>query len=123
MSNQRSWPKKFAVAVSGIIYSARHHDSFWVHLPISVAVILLAAWLRVDSWRWVALIAAITSVWSLELFNTAIEDLVRAIHPDHDDRIGRALDASAGAVLVATLGAIAIGLMVLALPLWKTLVG
>ena len=117
MSNRLSWPKKFAVAISGIFWSARTQNSFWAHLPITVAVIALAAWLQVETWRWVAILCAITIVCSVELLNTSIEQLVKVLHPEHDEGIGRALDAAAGAVLVAAIGSVIIGLVVLGPPL------
>jgi diacylglycerol kinase len=121
MSSPHSWPKKFAFAISGILWSARNQNSFWIHLPITVAVISLAAWLRIDPWRWVAVLFAITIVWSVELLNTSIELLVKVLHPEHDERIGQALDAAAGAVLVSSIGAVIIGLIVLGLPLLRAL--
>lgn len=121
MSNRLSWPKKFAVAISGIGWSVRSQNSFWVHLPITVAVIGLAAWLQVEAWRWVAVVFAITIVFSVELVNTSIEQLVKVLHPEQDQRIGRALDAAASAVLLAAIGSVVIGLIVLGPPLLAAL--
>ncbi len=118
MSRLQAWRNKFAVAISGVVYSVRHQNSFLVHVPLSIAVLLLGAALRIDAWRWAAVMIAITMVVCAELLNTSIEQLVKALHPDHDDRIGRALDAAAGAVLVASVGAVSIGLIALGLPLW-----
>ena len=117
MSSSQSWHRKFAVAISGIFWAARSQTSFRIHLPIAAAVIVLAAWGRVDAWRWVAVLLAIAMVLSAELLNTSIEQLVSAVHPAHDERIGRALDAAAGAVLVLSIAAILIGLIALGPPL------
>ena len=110
--------KKFAVAVRGIVISVRDHNSFWAHGVVSLLVLSLAALLQVESWRWMAVVFAITLVWTSELLNSALEELVKAIHPQPDARIGRSLDAAAGAVLVASVGAVAIGLLSLGEPLW-----
>jgi diacylglycerol kinase len=48
-----------------------------------------------------------------ELFNSAIEHLAQAITADHDDHLRDALDISSGAVLVASLGAAAVGVAIL----------
>ena len=117
MFRLQAWRKKFAVAISGILWSFRSQCSFWIHLPITAAVIGLAVWLDIEPWRWVAVIFAITIVFSAELLNTSIEQLVQALHPHHDERIGRALDAAAGAVLVASMGAVAVGVVTLGLPI------
>lgn len=120
-SNEQAWGKKFAVAISGVVWSARTQHSFRVHLPIAVAAIGVAAWLRIETWRWVAIVFAITIVLSAELINTSIEQLVRVLHPQHDEGIKRALDAAAGAVLLVAIGAVIAGLITLGLPLWNTI--
>jgi diacylglycerol kinase (ATP) len=53
--------------------------------------------------------------------NTALEVLADAVAPDPHPLVGRAKDAAAGAVLVAALGAAAIGLLVLGPRLWALL--
>jgi diacylglycerol kinase len=121
MSSKQGWQQKFAHAAAGLFWSVRTQSSFWIHLPIAFAVLGVAAWLRVETWRWVAIVLAITIVLSAELLNTVIEQLVKVLHPDHDERIGQLLDTAAGAVLVAAIGAIIVGLIALGLPLWSTL--
>lgn len=116
------WARKFAVAAAGIGRSVRSEASFRVHVPATVAVIAVAGLLAVEPWRWVALTLAIAAVWSAELLNTAIEGLARTLHPEHDERIGAALDAAAGAVLVVAIAAATVGLIILAPPLWDTIV-
>jgi diacylglycerol kinase (ATP) len=56
--------------------------------------------------------AAIILVWSAEAFNTALEELADALHPERDPGIGRAKDVAAAAVLIAALGAAVIGMLV-----------
>lgn len=121
MPRDLPWQRKFAVAISGLIWSFRHETSFRVHLPIALAVISIAAWLNVDPWRWTVLVMAIGMVVSAELFNTSIEQLVKVIHPEHDQRIGQALNAAAGAVLIVSLAAVVVGLIVLGSPLWDVI--
>jgi diacylglycerol kinase len=101
----------------------RTQNSFWVHLSVAAAVVVTGVWLRLELWRWVAIALAITFVLSAELINSAIEQLVQALHPEHDDRIGRALDIAAGSVLLAAIGSVAVGLMTLGSPLWTALFG
>ena len=67
------WPGKFAAAISGLTHSVRTQSSFWVHLPIAIAVLSVAGWLRVDAWRWATLLIVISLVLSAELINTSIE--------------------------------------------------
>ena len=112
-----SWPKKFAVAISGLLWAIRTQSSFWIHIPIALAVLALAAILQIELWRWVAVVLTITLVFAAELLNSAIEQLIKVLHPEHDERIGRALDVSAAGVLITAIGAIIVGLLTLGQPL------
>jgi diacylglycerol kinase len=120
-SNEHGWVNKFAVAMSGLVWSARTQNSFRIHLPLALAVLGAAAWLRIEAWRWVAIVFAITIVLSAELINTSIEQLVRVLHPQHDEGIKRALDTAAGAVLLVAIGAVIVGLITLGFPLWDAI--
>ena len=58
------------------------------------------------------IIVAITLVWCAEAFNTALEQLADALHPENHPGIGRAKDVAAAAVLIAAVGAAVIGMLV-----------
>jgi diacylglycerol kinase len=116
-SHRTGWLAKFAAARDGLIRSIHTQSSFWIHLSVAAVVIAVAAWLEVESWRWGLLAVVIAVVLSAELMNTAIEKLVQVVHPEHDQQIGQALDAAAAAVLVASIGAVVVGLITLGAPL------
>jgi len=63
-----------------------------------------------DDWCWVA--TAIALVLMAEAFNTAVETLADEVSLEHRVRIGIAKDLGAGAVLIAALAALVIGLLV-----------
>lgn len=105
--------RKFAVAFSGLVHGVRGHSSFFVHLPVAALVVGFAFFLDAASWQWAVLLLCITGVLVAELFNSALETLVRRIHPMHDPEIGKTLDIAAAAVLVASIGAIFVGAVVL----------
>jgi len=69
--------------------------------------------LQVSQTEWCLLLLCIATVLAAECFNTAIEALARAVTKDHDPQIERALDVAAGAVLIMSLGAAAVGIIVL----------
>ena len=120
-ASDHGWGKKFTVAISSILWSTQTQISFRVHLPITLAALGIAAWLKLEAWRWVAIVLAITIVLSAELLNTSIEQLVRVLHPQRDEGIKRALDTAAGAVLIAAIGAVIVGLVTMGIPLWDAL--
>lgn len=112
-----NWYKKFACAGEGVLGAALTQNSFAVHCFFVVAVVAVGGSLHIDAWRWVAVTVAITIVMVAELFNTAIEEMVQTLHPEKDERIGRVLDISAGAVLIAAIGSVVVGLLTLGPPL------
>ncbi len=57
-------------------------------------------------------------VVALELTNSALESLARGLTSEHNPEVGRALDMAAGAVLVASGGAAAVGLFLFGGRLW-----
>ncbi|CAM3264799.1 Diacylglycerol kinase [Sphingomonas antarctica] len=101
--------RSFFFAFRGIAYLARSEHNAWIHLAASVAAIALGGSLKISAndWRWIAL--AITLVWLAEALNTAIERLCDVVNPNFDQRIGHAKDVAAGGVLIAAIGAAAIG--------------
>ncbi|MBE2212518.1 MAG: diacylglycerol kinase [Opitutaceae bacterium] len=85
-----------------------------IHAAATVAVVAAGLWLRVgaDDWCWLA--AATAAVWTAEAFNTALEFLADEVSLEHRERIGRAKDLAAAAVLCAAVGAAVIGALVFA---------
>ena len=81
-----------------------------MHILVAAAVVGLAAALRVSAAEWCLLAAAIATVLAAEVFNSALEALARAFGPERHPRIRDALDMASAAVLVAALGAVAVGL-------------
>ena len=111
--------QSFGFALRGVAFVLRSQHNAWIHLGASVAVVATALYLGLSLPDWCWLILAITGVWCAETFNTAVEQLADAVDSKPNPSVGRAKDAAAGAVLIAAMGAVAIGLMVLGPPLWK----
>ena len=109
----RGWIKKFADAFSGLAVGVRGQSSFYVHFFMTAAVIAVAAYVRVTTIEWCLLALCITLVLTAEMFNSALEYLARAVDREHNPDLGAALDIGSAAVLVASLGAVAIGVMIL----------
>lgn len=108
------WFRKFRNAIVGVAAGVRGQNSFAVHLPVAIAVVGLAVFLRCELWQWCVLLMCISAVLSAELANSAIEYLARGLCKDHNQDVGRALDIASGAVLVVSCGAAAIGILIFA---------
>jgi diacylglycerol kinase len=107
----------FRYAFRGLGSMLREEPNAQLHALATVAVLALALVLDLPRGDWAWLVAAIAAVWATETLNTALESLADAVHPEPHPLVGRAKDLSAAAVLLTALGAVAIGLLVLAPPL------
>ncbi len=116
-----AWCRKFGDAFDGLIHGIRTESSLQVHFAFAIIVLVVAASLSIELWRWAVLLTCIAIVITAEYFNSAIEQLVRALNPGHKPEIAIALHLAAAAVLIASLLAAFIGVVVLAMPLMQTL--
>lgn len=62
--------------------------------------------------EWLAVILCFALVIGLEAVNTALEYLTDLVSPDYHPLAGKTKDVAAAAVLIAALGAVAVGLLV-----------
>jgi diacylglycerol kinase (ATP) len=100
---------RLGYAFRGLWHAARMDVAFLEHLICTVAVVVAAVVLRVNLVEASLLTLCVFAVVTAEMFNTALEQFVRAVHPEKNPEIGKALDIAAGAVLVASCGAAIVG--------------
>jgi diacylglycerol kinase (ATP) len=104
--------KSISYALAGIATMLRTQHNAWVHLAATVAVVLLAFWFSISALEWLALILAVVAVWSAEALNTAFELLCDVASPEFHPLVKQAKDVAAAAVLIAAVGAVAVGLLI-----------
>jgi len=105
--------RSFGYAIRGLGTLYRETNAR-IHAVASLFVIALGAGLGLRPLEWTLLAIAATVVWVAEALNTALEALSDATVPEHSPHIAVAKDVAAGAVLLASLGAVAVGLLVFA---------
>jgi diacylglycerol kinase len=114
--------QSFADAGRGIASVFRTERNFRIHFVLLTLAILSGFWLGLSAVEWIALLLCAAGVLMAEVFNTALEYLADAVHPEMDPGIGRAKDASAGAVLIAALAAAIVGAILFLPKLWDLLI-
>jgi diacylglycerol kinase (ATP) len=100
--------RSFGFAWAGISYTWNHEPNFRIELVVGSLAFLLALWLGVSPIP-VLLMGAL--VLSLEILNSAIEAMVDLASPDIHPLAKIAKDAAAGAVFLASVLALIIGLV------------
>src|SRR3989344_5797703 len=102
----------FKHAIEGISTALKEEPSLKFHFIIALVVVTLAVVLNVTEVEWLILILTMGLVVSLELTNTAIEELVNSFTENEHPAAKKAKDVAAGAVLVASVTALIIGLFI-----------
>ena len=104
----------FNYAFEGIIHVLRTQRNLRIHFVIAAAVIAAAAALGVGRLEMIALLLAIAFVLVAEMVNSAIEGAIDVSTTSFDPNAKLAKDVAAGAVLIATVTAVAVGYLVFA---------
>lgn len=111
--------KSFANAYVGMSYCVRTQRNLRIHLSITILVLALSAVLRVSLPELAVLVFCIMVVIVAEMLNTALECAVDLVTSDYHPLAKLSKDISAGAVLVASLGAVAVGAIIFLPRVWQ----
>lgn len=110
----RPFVVRLGFALSGIRTAWNRERSFRTQAKVALTTAVILVWLQ-PGWLWVTLVAiAAGMVLALEAMNSALEYLIDHIHPAQAKEIGRAKDAAAGAVPIASATAVIVGLAMFA---------
>ena len=114
----RSRGQSFGHAVRGWWHVVRTQRNAWIHVVVTVAIFAVSFWLRLEARDWAVVILVTAVVFITEFLNTAIEVVVDLASPQVHPLAKVAKDVGAGAVLIAAIAAVLIGLLILGPPLW-----
>lgn len=104
----------FNYAFEGIIHVLRTQRNLRIHFVVAIGVIGAAAALGVDRIELIVLLLAIAFVLVAEMVNSAIEGAIDVSTTSFDPNAKLAKDIAAGAVLISSATAVAIGYLVFA---------
>ena len=124
MSGESLWARRlasFRFAFRGIAHLFAHEPNARIHAVIALAVLVLALAVGASRSDLALLVTAIGLVFGLEALNSALEALADRVAPDRHPLVERAKDTAAGAVLIAAIASVIVGLLVLGPPLWSAL--
>jgi diacylglycerol kinase (ATP) len=106
--------ESFNYAFEGIIHVLRTQRNMRIHFTLAVVVLVGALVSGVNKFELIALLIAIAFVLIAEMVNTAIEGAIDVATTSFDPMAKLAKDIAAGAVLIATVTAVAVGYLVFA---------
>jgi diacylglycerol kinase (ATP) len=106
--------QSFNYAIEGVIHALRTQRNMRIHFAIAFGVLVVALIYDVTRLELIALLIAIAFVLIAEMVNTAVEATIDLSTPSFDPLAKIAKDLAAGAVLIASVNAVAVGYLVLA---------
>jgi len=104
--------RSFKFAGNGVWLTLRTQHNAWIHALASLIVVGAGYFLGISRNDWCIIIFACAGVWIAESLNTAIEFVADATSKEFNPLIGKAKDVAAGAVLIAAIAAVIVGLLV-----------
>jgi diacylglycerol kinase len=113
--------KSFQYAFSGIWYTVKTQRNAQIHLTIAVVIFVLGLALKLNSTEWAILALTTGFVISVEMLNTVAEAAMDYATSEFNPQVKIVKDVAAGAVLVAAITAVLVGLLILGPPLFQRL--
>lgn len=104
--------RSFLYAANGIKYCYKQEPNFRFHLLATMVVIILGIFFNINTTEWLFIISCCMLVLSLELLNTALENLCNIVTKDFHQLIKIIKDTAAGAVFVSAIGSAVIGAVI-----------
>jgi diacylglycerol kinase len=108
----RNFLKSFVYAITGLRSAIRDQRNLKVQAIIAVLTLGAGFYFEITRTEWSFILFAIALVISLELMNSAVENLVDLVTTEHKPLAGKVKDIAAGAVLFASVMAVIIGVIV-----------
>ena len=104
--------KSFIYALNGIRVSWRDQRNLKIQSIIALLTAAAGIYFDITLTEWCLVLSAIGFVLALEMVNSAIEGLVDLVTREYNELAGKVKDIAAGAVLLASVIAVIIGVLV-----------
>ncbi len=108
----RAFIKSFNHAIDGVIYTIKNERNFRIHLILLSITIIIGLFFHLTTTEWLFITVISSMVLFAELINTAVENTLDWLEPNHHDDVKIVKDVCAGAVLVTAVGAIIMGIII-----------
>jgi diacylglycerol kinase len=104
--------KSFGFAFNGLKILIKEEHNSRIHLFAVFCVLVAGFFFKLSANEWIAVVFAIGFVISLEILNSAIENIADFISPEKHYLIKKIKDLAAAAVLISAITAMITGLIV-----------
>ena len=104
--------KSFGYAIHGLLASLKEQRNLKVQVAVALITVGAGFYFRITQIEWCLILLVIGLVIGLEMINTSVESLVDLVTLERKPLAGKIKDIAAGAVLVASVIAVIIGVIV-----------
>ena len=113
--------QSFQYAFIGIWHTLKTQRNAQIHGGIALIIFFTGLWLNLSLTEWAIIVLTIGFVIATEMLNTVAEAAMDYATTDFDPQVKIVKDVAAGAVLVAAITAIIVGLLILGPPFYSKL--
>ena len=104
--------RSFKYAFQGLGALIRNEHNARIHLFAAICVMIAGIIFSVSTVEWLVISLAIGAVFAAEAFNSSIEALSDLVSPGYNEKIKKAKDFAAAAVLITAVAAATAGLII-----------
>ncbi len=104
--------ESFKFAFNGLRILLKEEHNSRIHFLIAICVVVAGFVFKISTTEWIAIVFAIGLVITLEIINSAIENMADFISPEKHNKIKNIKDLAAAGVLVSAIMAVMIGLII-----------
>jgi diacylglycerol kinase len=104
--------KSFGFAFNGLKILIKEEHNSRIHIFATFCVIIAGFIIKLSAAEWIAVVFAIGFVITMEILNSAVENIADFVSPEKHYIIKKIKDLAAAAVLISAITAVIIGLIV-----------
>ncbi|HZK69409.1 MAG TPA: diacylglycerol kinase family protein [Paludibacter sp.] len=113
--------QSFGYAGRGIRIVFGTEANMKIHICIAILVLICGFTFKISTIEWICCLLCIGLVFGMEMANTAIENIVDLVSPNHHPLAGKAKDIAAGAVLICAIISVIVGLLIFVPKAWNAI--
>lgn len=100
LQKNQSFYNRFLFAWNGLRSTFKQENSFKTEVVLAIVASIILFFLKAEPIWWAIFLILMSSIMALELVNTAIENTLDRLHPEHNPQIGLAKDCAAAAIFL-----------------------
>jgi diacylglycerol kinase len=108
---KHSFLKSVTCSFNGIGHALKTERNFKIQVLCGISILLLGIEAKLSKTEWCILFLTVGFVLSMELLNTCIEKIMDLVHPAYSEKVKVIKDVAAGVVTIASLVAVAVGVV------------